>query len=146
MALDCVLLLALGLAGQSAAFTSKMGRAIVCVDSYQYIATAEALLDPELTPHFEMRKPGYPLFLAAVQLLTGRLGWTAVVANHLLFATLPLAAYGFGVHLRSRGLVAKPSKVASRSTSQSQTCVPAIAIMRERSMRLSPVITPSLTC
>ena len=43
MALDCVLLLALGLAGQSAAFTSKMGRAIVCVDSYQYIATAEAL-------------------------------------------------------------------------------------------------------
>ena len=104
MALDCVLLLALGLAAQSAAFTSKMGRAIVCIDSYQYIATAEALLDPELTPHFEMRKPGYPLFLAGVKLLTGRLGWTAVVANHFLLAMLPLAAYGFGVHLRSRGL------------------------------------------
>ena len=104
IALDCVLLLALGLAAQSAAFTSKMGRAIVCIDSYQYIATAEALLDPELTPHFEMRKPGYPLFLAGVKLLTGRLGWTAVVANHFLLAMLPLAAYGFGVHLRSRGL------------------------------------------
>ncbi|MCH8149990.1 MAG: glycosyltransferase family 39 protein, partial [Planctomycetes bacterium] len=96
--------MALGIAGQSAAFTSKMGRAIVCVDSYQYVATAEALLDPELTPHFEMRKPGYPLFLAGVQFLTGQLGWTAVVANHLLLAMLPLAAYGFGVHLRSRGL------------------------------------------
>jgi|GEM_PF-2006185 len=101
---DCALILAIGVAAQTAAFTSKMGRAIVCTDSYQYVAAAEALLDPDQVSHFDMRKPGYPFFLAGVWAVAGRNMWSAVVANHVLLSMLPLAAYGFGLLLRSRGL------------------------------------------
>lgn len=99
---DVVVLLILSLAAVGSAFTTRVGRASICGDSLQYIAAAEALLDPDVTPHFEMRKPGYPLFLAGVKLAFGQLGWAAIVCNHLLMIFLPLAAYGLGTHLRSR--------------------------------------------
>ena len=71
---DCALIPAIGLEAQAPAFTSKMGRAIVCTDSYQYVAAAEALLDPEQVPQFDKRKPGYPFFLAGVWAVAVRYG------------------------------------------------------------------------
>ncbi len=102
--IDAVVLLLLCTISQTAAFSQRMGRATACNDSYQYIAQAEALLHEDGTPNFEMRKPGYPLFLAGILVLFGQLGWVAVVANHVLCGLLPVAGYGFGVLLHSRVL------------------------------------------
>ncbi len=102
--IDCAVLMVLSVAAEGAAFTARLGRATICSDSYQYVAAAEALLDPGDMPHFEMRKPGYPLFLAGVKLAFGQLGWVAIICNHALLLLLPLAAYGLGVHLHSRVL------------------------------------------
>jgi hypothetical protein len=99
---DCLALLAGSLVAEGAAFTTRLGRATISIDAAQYVAAAEALLDPEQTPHFEARKPGYPLFLAGVKLAFGRLGWVAIVCNHVMLLLLPLAAYGLGNHLHSR--------------------------------------------
>jgi len=101
---DVLIILAISLVAQAVAFSAPQGRAVICTDSAQYQAAAEALLDPNGIPHFELRKPGYPLFLAGVKLLFGQLGWAAIVCNHALVLLLPLAAYGFGVHLHSRPL------------------------------------------
>lgn len=99
---DCIVLLAVSLIAEAAAFSTRVGRATVCTDSFQYVAAAEALRDPDQTPHFEMRKPGYPLFLAGVKLAFGHLGWAAIAGNHALLLFLPLAVYGLGIHLHSR--------------------------------------------
>jgi len=85
-------------------FSAKQGRAVICGDSAQYVASAEALVHGDKLPHFELRKPGYGLFLAGVALLFGNMGWAAIACNHALLAMLPLAAYGFGRHLRSRAV------------------------------------------
>ena len=43
------------------------------------------------------------------------IGWAVIVANHALLATLPLGAYGFGVHLHSRvGLIAQATISSKR--------------------------------
>ncbi|MFQ5589850.1 MAG: hypothetical protein ACE5HE_01690 [Phycisphaerae bacterium] len=95
-------MLLLSLVAAATAFTGRLGRATLCTDSYQYVASAEALLDPVQIPHFETRKPGYPFFLAGVKLAFGQLGWVAVVCHYALLVLLPLAAYGMGIHLHSR--------------------------------------------
>lgn len=100
-----VLIIALfSFAAQATTFSGKQGRALPCGDSAQYIASAEAIVSGEGTPHFEMRKPGYVYYLAAMALLFGNMGWAATVGNHVCLALLPLAAYGFGRHLQGRAL------------------------------------------
>lgn len=100
--LDLLAILVISFVAETVHFSYQQGRAVISGDSAQYVASAEALLDPDGTPHFEMRKPGYILFLAGVALCSGNMGWAAVVANHALLAALPIAAYGFGLHLRNR--------------------------------------------
>ncbi len=114
VAIDVLLILLISFVAQATHFSDNQGRALICADSAQYVASAEALTDPFKTPHFEMRKPGYILFLAGVFLLFGNMGWAAVIANHVLLGLLPLAAYGWGRHLRSRrtGYVAAVLTVA----------------------------------
>lgn len=99
---DVLLILLISFVAQATHFSYNQGRALICADSAQYVASAEALTEPYKTPHFEMRKPGYILFLAGVFVLFGNMGWAAVTANHVLLGMLPLAAYGWGRHLRSR--------------------------------------------
>lgn len=103
-ALDIGLIAALSFVAHATHFSYKQGQAVICGDSAQYVASAEALLDSERTPHFEMRKPGYAFFLAAIALVSGNMGWAALVANYVCLGLLPLAAYGWGRHLRSRPL------------------------------------------
>lgn len=100
--IDVLLILLISFVAQATHFSYSQGRAVICADSAQYLASAEALTDPYKTPHFEMREPGYILFLAGTFLLFGNMGWAAVTANHVLLGLLPLAAYGLGRHLRSR--------------------------------------------
>ncbi len=102
--IDVVLLSVLSFVAQATHFSAKQGRAVICADSAQYVASAEAILDPGKTPHFEMRKPGYTFFLAGLQLAFGNMGWSAIVANHALLALLPVLAYAFGCHLHSRAV------------------------------------------
>lgn len=102
--IDLLLILVLSFTAEMTHFSAQKGRSVLNGDSVQYLATAEALLDAQQTPHFEVRKPGYPFFLAGLKLLTGNMFWSAVVANHLLLAMLPLLAYGLGRNLRSRTL------------------------------------------
>ncbi|MBI4717680.1 MAG: glycosyltransferase family 39 protein [Planctomycetes bacterium] len=101
---DCVLILALSAVAQMIHFSAQGGRAVISGDSVQYVTDAEALLYGRDRPHFEIRKPGYALFLAAVGWLLGNMGWAAIAANHALLAALPLAAYALGCRLRSRGV------------------------------------------
>lgn len=101
-ALDLALIATIAFVAQATNFSAQQGRSIICGDSAQYVASAEALLDPGETPHFEMRKPGYILFLAGVQLAFGNMGWAAISLNHVLLGLLPLIAYGFGRHLHGR--------------------------------------------
>lgn len=102
--LDVALIATIAFVAQATHFSAQQGRAIICGDSTQYVASAEALLDPDKTPHFEMRKPGYVLFLAGVQIVFGNMGWAAITLNHVLLGLLPLVAYGFGRHLRGRAV------------------------------------------
>ncbi|UCG15679.1 MAG: hypothetical protein JSV19_10335 [Phycisphaerales bacterium] len=101
---DVLVLLGISLVAEGIAFSAPQGRAVINGDSAQYVAVAEALVRSDQSAHFELRKPGYPLFLAAVKLAFGHLGWAAIVCNHGLLVLLPLAAYGFGLHLHSRVL------------------------------------------
>lgn len=102
-ALDVLLILVLGLVAEAAHFSWRDGRAVINADCVQYVDAAEALLSPDKTPDFALRKPGYPFILAGVALLTGNMSWAPIAVNHLLFqALLPLAAYGLGRNLRSR--------------------------------------------
>lgn len=100
--LDLTLILLVSVAAQATHFSYKQGRALISGDSTQYVAAAEALTDPNATPHFEMRKPGYAFYLAGLFLAFGNMGWAAVAGHHALLALLPLAAYGWGCHLHSR--------------------------------------------
>lgn len=100
--IDLALILILSFLAQATHFSYKQGRALVCGDSAQYVAAAEALVDGSATPHFEMRKPGYVLLLAAFLLLFGNMGWPVVAAQHVLLGLLPVAAYGWGWNLHSR--------------------------------------------
>jgi hypothetical protein len=100
--LEIAILTAVCVVAQFTNFSAKQGRALLCGDSVQYVAAAEALLDPTQTPHFEMRKPGYALLLAGVKLATDSMAWAAVAANHLFLALLPICAYLFGRHLHGR--------------------------------------------
>ncbi len=101
---DLLVIVAISGVAQTTHFSFQQGRAVISGDSVQYIASAQALLDGDQTPHFEMRKPGYILFLAGVALLSGNMGWAAITCNHVLLALIPVAAYGFGLHLRGRSL------------------------------------------
>lgn len=101
-ALDLALIAAIAFVAQATHFSAQQGRSVICGDSVQYVASAEALLDPDKTPHFEMRKPGYVLFLVGVQIAFGHMGWAAITCNHVLLGLLPLIAYGFGRHLSGR--------------------------------------------
>lgn len=85
-------------------FSAPQGRAVISADSIQYVAAADALLNGDSIPHFEMRKPGFILWLWLVGAIAGNMGWAVIVANHALLATLPAGAYGFGVQLHSRAL------------------------------------------
>ncbi|MFQ5493959.1 MAG: ArnT family glycosyltransferase [Phycisphaerae bacterium] len=89
---------------QATHFSYRQGRSVISGDSAQYVASAKALLSPETTPHFEMRKPGYILFLAAVMSVFGNMGYAVVACQYGLLAALPLAAYGLGRHLHGRAL------------------------------------------
>lgn len=102
LTIDVLLILLLSFAAQATHFSYQQGRALICADSAQYVTAAEALVNAEHSPHFEMRKPGYVLFLAAVALAFGNMGWAVVTGHYILLGMLPLAAYGWGVHLRSR--------------------------------------------
>ncbi len=102
MSIDVLLILLLSFAGQATRFSYQQGRALICADSAQYVAAAEALVNAEDSPHFEMRKPGYVLFLVGVFLAFGNMGWAVVTGHYILLGMLPLAAYGWGVNLRSR--------------------------------------------
>ena len=101
---DVVCILVLSGLAEMVYFSAPQGRAVISADSIQYVAAAEALLNGDALPHFEMRKPGYILWLWLVGLIAGNIGWAAIVANHLLLATLPAGAYGFGLLLHSRVL------------------------------------------
>ena len=101
-AFDILLILLLSVAAECAHFSSKQGRHVICADSVQYVDGAEALLSADKTPHFEFRKPGYSLILAATALVLGNMGWAVVAMNHLFQALLPLGVYGLGRNLRSR--------------------------------------------
>lgn len=101
---DVACIAVLSLAAQMVFFSAAQGRAVISADSVQYVAAAQALLYGNDVPHFEMRKPGFILWLWLMGTLTGSLGWTVIAANHLLLATLPLGAYGLGVLLHSRML------------------------------------------
>ncbi len=101
-AVDAVLILAIGLTAQMGRFSWQGGRFMVNADSVQYVDGAEALLDPEQTPNFGFRKPGYALVLAAVAVLFGNMGYAAVAVNHFCYGLLPAAAYGLGCNLHSR--------------------------------------------
>ncbi len=101
---DCAIILLVGLVAECIVFSAPQGRAVICADSAQYVAAAEAILDPDKAPHFELRKPGFPLLLAGIKLLFGQMGWAVIVVNHLFLILLPLAAYGFGLNLHSRTL------------------------------------------
>ncbi len=100
--IDVLLIAAISFVAEGTHFSYKQGRALICGDSAQYVASAEALLSPGKTPHFEMRKPGYILYLAGVSLAFGNTGWAAVTGHHIFMGLLPLAAYALGRHLRSR--------------------------------------------
>ncbi len=100
--LDVLIILGISVAAECAHFTWKQGRHVICADSVQYVDGAEALLSPDKIAHFEFRKPGYSLILAAAAIALGNMGWAAVVVNHLFQAVLPLAAYCLGRNLRSR--------------------------------------------
>ncbi len=102
VSLDLLLILLISFVAQATHFSYKQGRALISGDSAQYAASAEALTSTDKTPHFEMRKPGYILFLAGVFLALGNMGWAVVTGNHIFLGLLPLAAYGWGRHLRSR--------------------------------------------
>lgn len=102
MALDLLIIALLSLVAQGTHYSAQRGRAVLCGDSVQYVAAAEALLDPDATPHFEMRKPGYIFLLAGIGILLGNMGWAAIVTNHVMLALLPLVSYGFGFLLRNR--------------------------------------------
>ncbi len=116
--LECGLILAVSLLAEMTHFSSQQGRAVICADSAQYVATAEAMVHGDRLPHFEMRKPGYSLFLAAILLMVGQLGWPVVVAQHAMLALLPLIAYGFGrmVHSRMLGWLAALMVLAKLQT------------------------------
>ncbi len=116
--LECGLILAFGLLAEMTHFSAQKGRAIICADSAQYVDTAEALVHGERLPHFEMRKSGYSLFLAAVLLAFGQLGWPVVVIQHGMLALLPLIAYGLGrvVHSRLLGWFAAAITLAKLQT------------------------------
>jgi hypothetical protein len=101
-AVEILLILALSFAAQGTQFSYKQGRALISGDSAQYVASAEALVNGETSPHFEMRKPGYTFYLAAIFLVFGNMGWASVAGNHVFLGLLPLAAYGWGCHLHSR--------------------------------------------
>lgn len=100
--IDVLLIAVISFVAETTHFSYKQGRALICGDSAQYVASAEALLSPDKTPHFEMRKPGYILYLAGVSLAFGNMGWAAVAGHHFFMGLLPLAAYALGRHLRSR--------------------------------------------
>lgn len=100
--MDVLLIAVVSFVAETTHFSYKQGRALICGDSAQYVASAEALLSPDKTPHFEMRKPGYILCLAGVSLVFGNMGWAAVTGHHFFMGLLPLAAYALGRHLRSR--------------------------------------------
>jgi len=102
--LDLILILLISVIAQITLFSGKQGRAILCGDSAQYVAEAEASLDPSQTAHFEMRKPGYVFYLAAVRCLAGNMGWAAVAGNHLFLSLLPVCAYLLGRLLHGRFL------------------------------------------
>lgn len=102
--LDVIVLLLLSLAMEMVYFSAQQGRAVISADSIQYVAGADALLNGDSVPHFEMRKPGYILWLWLVGLVAGNLGWAAIVANHVLLVSLPAGAYGMGLMLHSRAL------------------------------------------
>lgn len=102
--MDVAGLLLLSLLMQMVYFSAPQGRAVISADSIQYIAGADALLNGESVPHFEMRKPGYILWLWLVGLVAGNMGWAAIVANHVLLVSLPAGAYGLGLMLHSRAL------------------------------------------
>ena len=102
IAFDLLLVVAVSFVAQATHFSYQQGRAVISGDSAQYVASAEAVLDADKTPHFEMRKPGYILFLAGVAYVFGNMGWAAVAGNHVLLGLLPVIAYGFGFYLRGR--------------------------------------------
>ena len=101
--LDILLILVLGLVAELAHFSWRDGRAVLNADGIQYLDAARSLLTEGGGPAFAVRKPGYPLMLAAIGACTGNMTWAAIAVNHLLQALLPLAAYGLGKNLRSRG-------------------------------------------
>lgn len=101
---DLTVIALLSVIAQMTHFSAQKGRTVINGDSAQYVANAEALVSDDKTPHFEMRKPAYSFLLAGLLLIGGSLGWPAIALNNLLIATLPLAAYGLGLHLRSRTL------------------------------------------
>ena len=68
-AFDVLLILVLSFAAQATQFSYKQGRALISGDSAQYVASAEALVSGDTSPHFDMRKPGYTFYLAAFMLL-----------------------------------------------------------------------------
>lgn len=103
IAFDLILVVAVSFVAQATHFSYQQGRAVISGDSAQYVASAQAVLEADKTPHFEMRKPGYILFLAGVAYALGNMGWAAVACNHALLGLLPVIAYGFGFHLRGRG-------------------------------------------
>jgi hypothetical protein len=100
--LDCVLILAGSLLIEAAHFAGRQGRYVLSPDAVQYVDGAEALIDGRQNAHFDYRKPGYSIVLAAVSLFVGNMGWAAVVVNYALGLLLPLLAYALGLRLCSR--------------------------------------------
>jgi len=116
--LECALILAVSLLAEMTHFSAQQGRAVICADSAQYVDTAEAMVNGDRLPHFEMRKSGYSLFLAVVLLAFGQLGWPVVAVQHAMLAMLPLIAYGLGrvVHSRLLGWFAAAITIAELQT------------------------------
>ncbi|MCH7993846.1 MAG: glycosyltransferase family 39 protein [Planctomycetes bacterium] len=102
--LDVLLIAVASFLLETTHFSFQQGRSVICGDSAQYVNSAEALIEGNKAPHFEMRKPGYTLLLAGIGLAFGNMGWAAVVCNHFLLALLPLAGYGTGRHLHGRAV------------------------------------------
>lgn len=101
-ALDLALILVASSLAEAGHFAIRQGRHVISADSVQYVDGARALLEGRERAHFDFRKPGYSLVLAATALVFGNMAWAAILVNHIFQALMPCAAYLLGRSLHSR--------------------------------------------